>query len=130
MFWLPLASTIAGAALGKAKYDRQKALENQTRAQRASEQQYSWATGNRPTTQIAYAGSPVGEMAGGALSGFGTGMSMGQSLKDFDWFGDQANAYTPATGGSVYDKMLYKLNPETPSDADYLNPYSGMRRNV
>jgi hypothetical protein len=103
MFWVPLAMAAGGAMLGKAKADRQQAIEDQTRKMRAAEQQYSWASGHGPQTQIQHAGSAFGEMAGGALGGLGTGLSMGGMFSG----GETTNPVATADArGSAYEEML------------------------
>lgn len=123
MFWLPLAMAAGGALMGKKKHERQAEIEDQTRGQRASEQRYSWATGNNPSTQIQHAGSQFGEMAGGALAGGMTGASMGSAFKglgggqtDFSQaeYGDPYKQGA-GMGGSVYEEMLRKQQQQGPS---------------
>lgn len=74
MFWIPLATAALGTYLGAKKYERQKQIEDQTRNMRAAEIRASPWTGRGPSTQIDYAGSQLGEMGGGALSGASMGM--------------------------------------------------------
>lgn len=103
MFWVPLAMMAGGAYLGKKKADRQQEIEDQTRKLRASEQQYGWASGQAPSTQIQHAGSAFGEVAGGALGGLGTGMSM-QGM--FSGGGGTEGMMTSDARGSAYEEML------------------------
>jgi len=129
MFWLPLAMAAGGAILGQKKHQRQQELEGETRGQRAAEQRYSWASGNAPSTQIQRAGSSFGEVAGGALAGLGTGMSMQNSFKspqpnwseaqpDSDVLGD-------ASGGSQYEEML-KRQQQQQQGSSFGSPYRTM----
>ena len=101
MFWVPLAMAAGGAVLGKAKHDRQQEIENRSRDSRAAEQKYSWATGRDSFSPIQYAGSQFGEMAGGALSGLGTGLSMGSA-----GMFDSTAAAQGATGANQYANAL------------------------
>ncbi len=73
--WLALAApTVLGGLLGHQKNQRAQQIENSDRKLAAETQRYSPWTGLQ-AQPIRHAGSMFGDIAGGAMSGFGVGQS-------------------------------------------------------
>lgn len=72
--WPLLIASALGAGLGNEKHKRAEQIENSDRKLASATARYSPWTGMAPQ-QIRMAGSHLGDIAGGALSGFSVGQS-------------------------------------------------------
>jgi hypothetical protein len=111
--WLALAApTAIGALMGHQKNKRAQEVESSDRKLAAETARYSPWTGMKPQ-EIRTAGSQFGDMAGGALSGFGVGQSAyGMFNQPKTTFGGNTNDLVSAKGyqNEDYYKKLMELN--------------------
>jgi hypothetical protein len=66
----------AGAFMGNQKHQEEVDQEDRMRKLRAAEQGVSWASGQKEFSPIKYAGSQMGDIFQGGLSGFATGSNI------------------------------------------------------